>query len=69
MASLIQVKHPFFDNLSSVQKEYSDIESLLEDTRLEKESSKIQTWVDIYGKLKRTNLILEKEMTDLVKRS
>lgn len=67
LAALIQVKHQFFDMLSSVHKEYLAIESCLEDTSLEKESLKIQNLVDTYGKLKGTSLILKEEMTSLVK--
>lgn len=52
----------------SVQKDYLDAETPFEDSSLEKESSKIQTSVDPYGQLKRTNTILE-EITYLIKRS
>ena len=56
-----------FDMLSSVQEEYLNTESYLEDTSLGKESSKTQSLVDTYGKLKRTNSIPKEEMTSLVK--
>lgn len=66
-AALIQVKHQFFDMLSSAPKEYLDTESCLEDTSLQQESLKIQNVVDTDGKLKGTSLILTEEMTSLVK--
>lgn len=43
------------------------LETYLEDTRLDKESLKIQKLVDTYAKVKGTNLILKEEMTSLVK--
>ena len=65
-AALIQVKHQFFDMLSSAPKEYLD-RVMLEDTSLQQESLKIQNVVDTDGKLKGTSLILTEEMTSLVK--
>lgn len=52
---------------SSVKKEFLNAKSYLEDSSLEKESSKIQRLADTYGKLKRTNSISKEEMTSLVK--
>ncbi|OWK16630.1 hypothetical protein Celaphus_00011643 [Cervus elaphus hippelaphus] len=61
------VKQQFFGTSSSVKKEYLNAKSYLEDSSLEKESSKIQRLADTYGKLKRTNSISKEEMTSLVK--
>ena len=61
------MKQQFFGMSSSVKKEFLNAKSCLEDSSLEKESSKIQRLADTYGKLKRTNSISKEEMTSLVK--
>lgn len=61
------MKHQFLGIFSSVKKKYLNAKSYLEDSSLEKESSKIQRLADTYEKLKRTNSVSKEKKTSLVK--